>query len=245
MYRALSIIPCLLLLGLISATWCLPDYKDDSARLSDDLAHNHDLAQLSDNKDDLAQLSDNKDDLAQLSDNKDDLAEPSNYKDDSARLSDYEDHEKLPSAMLRYQRFFHNNFDQWLHRDCGRGSAVFRVISYHSNHHEDRRWRWGCKRVLPSHSHEHCRWYENVNNYDQPMFFMCGQNMYLRGVKSYHHNHYEDRRWSFYCCGSPGFKTRSCYNTGYKNSWDGDMNFKVHHGRVISGVYSYHDNHKE
>ena len=147
--------------------------------------------------------------------------------------------------MLRYQKLFHNSFDRQLHQVCGRGSAMFRVISTHSNHHEDRRWRWECKTVLPSHSHEHCHWYREVNYYDQPMFFMCGQNMYLRGVESSHSNHHEDRRWSFYCCGSPGFTTRSCYNSGFVNKFDGDMDFQIGHGQIISGVYSFHNNHKE
>ena len=248
LYRALSIIPCLLLLALLSSTWCLSSNADYGTR--------DDLTQLLYNKDDLAQLSDNKDDLAELSDYKDDLSEPSGYKDDSAQLSDYKDdsaqvsdhkdYEKLPSAMLRYQWYLSNHYDQKLHKVCGKGRAMFRVFSLHSNHHEDRRWQWGCKRVLPSRTREHCHWYQNVNDFDQPMFFMCGQNMYLKGIKSHHSNHHEDRRWSFYCCGSPGFITKSCFNTGYVNKWDGDLRFEVTHpGQVISGVYSYHNNHRE
>lgn len=84
-----------------------------------------------------------------------------------------------------------------------------------------------------------------MNNFDQPMFFMCGKDSYIAGVDSYHSNKHEDRRWRFTCCSVPGHKTASCRVTGYVNEFDRPMNFQAGPGEVITGVFSYHSNRKE
>ena len=48
------------------------------------------------------------------------------------------------------KQFWDNEFDGFLHKDCGPYEAFFRVRSEHSNKHEDRRWRWDCGDVSPT-----------------------------------------------------------------------------------------------
>ena len=47
-----------------------------------------------------------------------------------------------------------------------------------------------------------CSWYITgyVNDFDAPVLYSCPNGGYINGVASYHHNHYEDRRYRFRCC---------------------------------------------
>lgn len=38
------------------------------------------------------------------------------------------------------------------------------------------------------------------NDLDGLLAFECGDNGYINGMKSYHDNNAEDRRWGFHCC---------------------------------------------
>lgn len=141
-------------------------------------------------------------------------------------------------AKIRQRRFFQNRHDERLHKVCYPGSAFSEVISVHHNHYEDRIWHWRCRGV--TNNPQHCNWARDVNDYDQPINFNCPANQFLAGVESYHHNFFEDRRWSFYCCA--GGTLSGCYRTGYLNSFDGDLHYQVPNGKVIAGVHSYHHN---
>ena len=137
-----------------------------------------------------------------------------------------------------------NNFDERLIKHCHGGSGMYKVQSIHDNHREDRVWNWECHHIL-KHGWPICRQTGYVNNFDEPMFFKCNRNEYISGVESYHDNHYEDRRWKFICCGASGHITKSCRHTGYVNNFDEKINFQAGYKEVITGVYSYHDNHRE
>lgn len=147
-------------------------------------------------------------------------------------------------AMMRQRRSYQNEHDQRLHVVCSPGAGFYEVSSVHHNHYEDRRWDWRCEGlVYGSHS---CYWSRDVNNYDEAINFRCSHDHFLSGVDSYHHNHYEDRRWSFYCCdgGDHGSLT-NCFDTNYLNNWDADLHYRTSPDYVIVGVHSYHDNHYE
>ena len=79
-----------------------------------------------------------------------------------------------------------------------------------------------------------------MNDFDQPISFLCAHNYYIAGVDSYHDNHHEDRRWSFLCCNSPGHYSGYCYITGYQNSWDGYMDFRAQRNREPMNVSGNH-----
>ena len=122
---------------------------------------------------------------------------------------------------------------------------MYAVRSVHDNQREDRRWTWQCRNLVSRNSQPRCYWTRDVNDYDEQIAFLCRENYYLAGVESYHHNYYEDRRWSFYCCSSPGLSSSNCYITDYQNSWDGVLDFRAHHHEFITGIFSHHDNQKE
>ena len=106
------------------------------------------------------------------------------------------------STNLRQRRFsYHNEWDDRLYRVCEVGYGMYHVESRHDNYREDRIWRWECRQVFRN-RHQTCSWTSYVNQFDEPILFMCGWNEYLRGVESYHSNHHKDRRWRFYCCHS-------------------------------------------
>ena len=139
---------------------------------------------------------------------------------------------------------FQNHFDRALFVQCHGAKGMYRVQSVHNNRREDRVWNWECRQVAHR-GYPRC-WHTGfVNDFDQPMFFMCNKDQYIAGVESHHSNHHEDRRWKFLCCSVPHHKTSSCRITGFVNEFDGHMNFWAGHGEVITGVFSYHDNHRE
>ncbi len=145
-------------------------------------------------------------------------------------------------AGIRWQ----NDWDGNLNVQCSDKQAIVGVQSYHSNRHEDRRWHFMCKKVALS-SLSRCIWTRYVNNWDQPLHFRCPVNHVMTGVKSYHSNRHEDRRWSFRCCKAiaSGYKTKKCHLTdNYINNWDGRMNYYSSHS-VFVGAVSYHSNKRE
>merc|ERR1712033_19026 len=84
------------------------------------------------------------------------------------------------------------------------------------------------------------------NSWDRPHNFQCSGGQYINRIRSYHHNHYEDRRWLAYCTRVSGIKAdRSCAWTGWGNSWDGILSYTCPAGKVITGMYSQHDNGRE
>lgn len=133
------------------------------------------------------------------------------------------------------------------YRVCEDGYGIYGVISVHHNYSEGRQWYWQCRKLAPENSSHSCYWSRDVNYYNKDISFTCCDNEYIRGVDSYHDNSHDDRRWSFYCCDSSGLTTHKCYNTGYQNnlSLDGDLDFQASFGRVITGVFSQYNNHRE
>jgi len=84
------------------------------------------------------------------------------------------------------------------------------------------------------------------NSWDRPHNFQCSGGQYINRIRSYHHNHYEDRRWLAYCTRVSGIKAdKSCSWTGWVNSWDGILSYTCPAGKVITGMYSQHDNGRE
>ena len=153
----------------------------------------------------------------------------------------------LPASnkgAVRHRRQYHNDWDQRLTRYCNEGDGIYLVESEHDNRREDRRWRLECRNVVQN-SPQTYSWTSYVNNFDEPILFMCGRDEYLRGVDSYHNDYYEDRRWRFYCCHSPGYTTKSCEISDYVNSWDEPMSFQARIGTVITGAFSYHNDIRE
>ena len=91
-----------------------------------------------------------------------------------------------------------NSFDQQILFQCASG-VITGVQSYHSNHHEDRRFNFKCcntKNNLPS----HCSWTDFANDWDGAMDYYVKYDHFLVGAYSVHSNSREDRRWKFLVC---------------------------------------------
>jgi len=81
---------------------------------------------------------------------------------------------------------------------CPGGKIMTGLASYHSNHHEDRRWRVLCCNALtPLHQ---CHWSGYTNGWDGPMDARIGNNAVFTGITSTHSNHKEDRLYRFHIC---------------------------------------------
>ena len=75
-------------------------------------------------------------------------------------------------ADMQYQ----NTFDRPLTVNCNEGDGMYKVSSVLSNHHKDRSWNWECREVAEPGHLTTCNTTDYVNNFDEPMFFMCGAN---------------------------------------------------------------------
>ena len=66
--------------------------------------------------------------------------------------------------------------------------------SVHENEHEDRRWSFECAPLANGYSE--CSWTGYVNDWDDPMNFVCpGTGGVVSGMESEHNNHHEDRMY--------------------------------------------------
>ncbi|XP_028411919.1 hemagglutinin/amebocyte aggregation factor-like [Dendronephthya gigantea] len=124
---------------------------------------------------------------------------------------------------------------------CGRRASISHISSFHSNHHEDRSWIFHCRRNAKITNR--CGWTGFVNWFDRQILFQC-PNGVITGVRSYHSNHHEDRRFRFRCCRTRRHN-RDCTWTPFQNYWDGKMNFNVARYKFLVGVQSIHDNRRE
>jgi len=92
-----------------------------------------------------------------------------------------------------------NGWDNPLTFVCPDNQALKKVYSHHDNGREDRKWRFGCCAVSSNVYLKRGGWTNYLNDWDSPLNFRCKDTEVLVGLKSYHDNHREDRRWYFYC----------------------------------------------
>jgi len=141
--------------------------------------------------------------------------------------------------------YWSNNYDGRLSFLCpvrdGKYGAIRRMESHHSNHHEDRKWHFECSYDVQKAGK--CHWTDWVNGWDAQLRYICPNNGYIVGLHSYHDNHREDRRWKIACCEVSAGLEDCRWRT--LNGWDSYMNYNVDKGRVINGLFSWHDNHRE
>ncbi|CAL1530397.1 unnamed protein product [Lymnaea stagnalis] len=132
-----------------------------------------------------------------------------------------------------------NEMDQPFDFECPPGSIISYISSVHDNRYEGRRWELLCRAAGNTHPCED----SYVNTFDNPVSFKCPGDKVLAGVKSYHDDSYDDRRFIFQCCAMIGQSQHGCYTTtGDVNAWDGKLTLSVPIRRVLKGAYSHHDN---
>ena len=103
----------------------------------------------------------------------------------------WECHRILESGYPKcHETDYVNDFDQPMSFTCGPNEFITGTDSYHSNHHEDRRWKFRCCSA-PDYKATGCRITEKyVNEFDGPLKFSTGPGEAITGVFSYHNNHY-------------------------------------------------------
>ena len=80
-----------------------------------------------------------------------------------------------------------NSFDEPIFFNCQKNHFLCGVESYHSNHAEDRRWKFKCCHS-PNHFTRNCHLSGYVNSWDGWMNYQVGNNEVITGVYSYHRN---------------------------------------------------------
>ncbi|XP_046340157.1 hemagglutinin/amebocyte aggregation factor-like [Haliotis rufescens] len=149
-------------------------------------------------------------------------------------------------ALVCHVTAWVNQFDQAFNFTCPPETSLSHVVSSHDNHFEDRVWDFSCRAPpYTSTNMSNCEWTDYENDFDQPLTFQCASDGIIAGISSIHDNHYEDRRFKFYCCEISGFITGSCYFTAYVNKFDEHMDYVVPSGKVMRGIDSYHENKEE
>jgi len=80
------------------------------------------------------------------------------------------------------------------------------------------------------------------NNWDQGLKFEAGANRMITGMHSVHNNWHNDRRFGFYTKAAKGFYCNPEGWTSYVNEFDKKFTFECPNDKLISGIYSVHDN---
>uniref|UniRef100_A0A673FGV5 Hemagglutinin/amebocyte aggregation factor n=1 Tax=Sinocyclocheilus rhinocerous TaxID=307959 RepID=A0A673FGV5_9TELE len=88
-----------------------------------------------------------------------------------------------------------NDFDQVIFFECPAQHVIAGMSSYHSNHHEDRRWRFNCCRSNCISAN--CHWTSYVNSFDEYFHWTVPSRNVLVGTQSYHQNREE---WLVFVC---------------------------------------------
>ena len=126
---------------------------------------------------------------------------------------------------------------------CPPGHSIYHVWGYHDNGKEDRIYCYNCRNNSGSLSH--CYQTGYVNSWNNAVATLCHPDYYIAGVRSYHDNKREDRRFDYTCCKNTNQCTRKCFLDGPVNNWDGDMDYRLQTGQVIVGAFSWHRNDKQ
>merc|ERR1712054_580104 len=87
-------------------------------------------------------------------------------------------------------------------------------------------------------------WHGFINNWDHHMNWSVGGNNYVSGLRSWHHNGYEDRKFQPLVT-TIGATQRHRHLTGWVNNMDGRFDYTCPTNYAIVGFYSYHNNGNE
>jgi len=141
-------------------------------------------------------------------------------------------------VVKRAEYEFVNEYDQPFDFKCKEGESIDEIATEHDNYREDRRWDFTCKKnqVIT----KDCTWSGEVNNFDQDFDYKCEKGV-IAGIASHHDNHYEDRRFKFYCC-KVKHELKDCLDTDWVNNWDERFTVKVAKGMAMVGMSSIHKN---
>jgi len=134
-----------------------------------------------------------------------------------------------------------NNWDQPLNYVRGVGTTYYLsgLKGVHSNWYEDRRFQVINTRIGNTVDHVHQT--KEVNGWDAEFAYSCPSNYVITGLKSYHSNWYEDRRWSITCGRFKNMNVQASAWPGYQTKWDAEWGIGCGHNPMI-GIGGKHSN---
>ena len=122
--------------------------------------------------------------------------------------------------------------------------------SYHNNREEDRKWRLKCKKIFSRGIVGNPKWntYSTGSNaWDKEFHWKYGivNNAFMTGMTSTYNSFYDDRSYTVYYAKSPEWRLEDCSDFIRLNIGDGAFTHDLPGNRVISELYSYHDNYHQ
>jgi len=161
-----------------------------------------------------------------------------------------------------------NVFDGYQWCLCRPGQKVGSMKSEHDNHKEDRQWELKCQDIpgftpnyeprppflrpktiffSPTYTEDNLPFKTTIENDWDAKIEWDGRstNSFLVGMTSYHNNHHEDRKFTFFYSRSDSWYLDHCHETSYQNEFDGELDLKTEPDNVIAGLSSYHSSHRE
>merc|ERR1711998_331804 len=93
-------------------------------------------------------------------------------------------------------------------------------------------------------SASHHRWLGHINGWDAHMNWHTNGHTYVSGLRAWHNNGREDRRFSPLVTNIGSTQTGRIL-TGWVNNMDGRFDYTCPHNKAIVGFYSYHNNGNE
>ena len=90
-------------------------------------------------------------------------------------------------------------YDKPWSRECPANYVVNTIKSKNNDYYEDRAWSMYCMDSIGVTTSD-CAWSGYVNGYDQDFTYWCPHKGAIVGIRSEHHNYYEDRRFDIKCC---------------------------------------------
>ncbi|KAI8798940.1 dermatopontin-like [Biomphalaria glabrata] len=121
---------------------------------------------------------------------------------------------------------------------CPAGQVISRVSSVYDVLLEDRQWEFGCRTENVTQT---CSTSGYANDFGLPLSYSCPGKKVLTGIRSYHDNQIEDRRFTFRCCDVMSKATTGCHVSEQVNQFNGPMLLEVSAGQAIKGAISQHD----
>ena len=134
---------------------------------------------------------------------------------------------------------FNNDWHQVMSFECPWEKTLRSVYSIHSNDEEDRKFNFGCQDPPAGAKIISCKWTPRwVNDYKDPVSFMCDPDYILTGVQSIYDAASKDRIMRFECCTDPAYATFACHLTDYRNEFDKPLGHIVRRGKYMVGWFS-------
>ncbi|NQZ08028.1 MAG: hypothetical protein HRT35_12790 [Algicola sp.] len=166
-------------------------------------------------------------------------------------------------SITSYQTPFLAWYDEEINHSCPPDMFVTGIYSEHDNYYEDRRFKFTCAKFKTKATATHASLpitrneqdvgfgYGPNNDWDEDINFTCPQGKFIVGMKSTHHNYFEDRTFNYICASMqvnnenlPAYTPAQACRQDQPNNLDMPGNNVALIGAIV-GVHSVHSNQHE